>query len=148
MNRVMGCVGVGSFVVAVASMSLACGSGATSNARSMTLRVMEQVDDDLSAKAQGSCWFKVKNRSSRGEEVRLWNSTSSTGARTERLGELLMVTGAMDPPVRGERYYGCSLYEYTKGSPGVMTATSSPAPVRADTLIPYGFSREGIKELK
>ena len=112
------------------------------------MQAMEPVGDAVAAQAQSGCWFKVKNRSSRSDEVRLWSASSSTGARTERLGELLIVTGAMAPAVHDARYYGCSLFEYTPGSPVVMIAKSSTNPVRADSLIPYGFSKEGKKELK
>ena len=113
-----------------------------------TMQQMQPVSEELAAKAQSGCWFKVKNRSSKSEEVRLWNAATSMGSRTERLGELLIVTGALNPPVHEARYYGCSLFEYTQGSPVVMTATASANPVRADNLIPYGFSKDGHKELK
>src|SRR5215212_2091325 len=102
-------------------------------------QTMESVDPQLAEKAQTSCWFKVKNRSSRSEEVRQWVSVSATGATTMRLGELLIVTGAIQPPVRDDYFYGCSLLEYTAGSPVVMTATTAPAPLSADNLIPFGF---------
>jgi len=38
------------------------------------------------------------------------------------------------------------LFQYTQGSPVVMTAKTSPAPVRTDNLIPYGFSEDGKKQ--
>jgi hypothetical protein len=112
------------------------------------MQQMQPVSEELAAKAQSGCWFKVKNRSSKSEEVRLWNAATSMGSRTERLGELLIVTGALNPPVHEARYYGCSLFEYTPGSPVVMTATAGSNPIRADSLIPYGFSKDGHKELK
>jgi len=106
----------------------------------------EPVDPQLAAKAKDSCWFKVKNRSSRTDEVRQWEAVSSTGAKTERLGELLIVTGAIEPSVRDDHFYGCSLFQYTEGSPVVMTAMSAPSPIRAHNVIPYGFSEDGKKQ--
>jgi hypothetical protein len=87
----------------------------------------------------------VKNRSSRAEAVRQWNSVTSAGAKTQKLGELLIVTGAIEPSVKDDHFYGCSLYQYTEGSPLVMSAMTSSAPVRADTVIPFGFSSDGRK---
>lgn len=113
--------------------------------RGVTMQAMEPVDQQLAAKAEESCWFKVRNRSSRSDEVRQWSSVSSTGAKTEKLGELLIVSGAMDRAVRDAHFYGCSLFQYTEGSPVVMTATTSPVPVRADNVIPFGFSKDGKK---
>ncbi len=107
---------------------------------------MHPVDAALAAKAEDSCWFKVKNRSGKAAEVKQWAAVSPNGAHTERLGELLIVTGAMWPAVRDDRFYGCSLFEYTAGSPLVMTAMSSPNPVRADTVVPFGFSKDGTKQ--
>ena len=112
----------------------------------VTVQTVEPLDPQLAAKAKDSCWFKVKNRSGRGEEVRQWESVSSTGATTERLGELLIVTGAIEPSVRDDHFYGCSLFQYTQGSPVVMTAMSSPSPVRAHNVIPFGFSEDGKKQ--
>ncbi len=120
--------------------------GATSGAT--TLQVLGPVDDAVAKRAQSSCWFKVANRSSDREEVRLWKASSSIGAKTGRLGDLLIVTGAMEPAVGEARYYGCSLFEYHPGVPVVMMATAAPAPVRADTVIPFGFGKDGRKNLK
>lgn len=122
------------------------GSGSLSGGA--TMQALTPVTEELAAKAQSSCWFKVTSRSSRSEERRLWSATKPVGASTERLGQLLMVTGALSVPVHDARFYGCSLFEYTAGSPVVMTVTTSPVPVRADTLVPYGFSKDGTKELK
>lgn len=130
------------------SASLAgCNSGSLPG-KSPTMQKLEPVTGDLAAKAQGSCWFKVRSRSSRNEELRLWDATKAVGTKTERLGQLLIVTGGLELPVHEARFYGCSLFEYTAGSPVVMTSTASPVPVRADNLIPYGFSKDGKKELK
>ncbi len=112
----------------------------------VSVQASEPVDSQLAAKAKDSCWFKVKNRSSRSTEVRQWESVTSTGATTERLGELLIVTGAMEPAVRDDHFYGCSLFQYTQGSPVVMTATTSPSPIRAHNVIPFGFSEDGKKQ--
>ena len=104
------------------------------------------VDAAVAAKAEDSCWFKVKNRSGKAAEVKQWTAVSPNGAHTERLGELLIVTGAMWPAVHDDRFYGCSLFEYTAGSPVVMSAMSSPSPVRADSVVPFGFSKDGTKQ--
>jgi S-adenosylhomocysteine hydrolase len=118
------------------------GSGST------TVQTLQPVDEALALKAQANCWFKVKNRTGQSEEVRLWNASSSVGAKTERMGELLIVTGGMEPAVRDDRYYACSLFEYTPGSPLVMKATSTSLPATIDSVVPYGFSKDGRKELK
>lgn len=134
-------------VLALATAAAACNSDALSS-RNPKMQQMQPVADDLAAKAQSSCWFKVRSRSGRSEEVRLWEATKSVGASTVRLGQLLIVTGSLERPVHDARFYGCSLFEYTPGSPVVMTAIVSAVPVRADNLIPYGFSKDGQKELK
>lgn len=138
-------VGLGSVALVVASVFAS--PTADKSPTSATLS-MQAVDPAVAAKAEDSCWFKVKNRSGKGSEVRQWASVSRSGARTERLGELLIVTGAMEPAVHDDRFFGCSLFEYTKGSPVVMNALSSPAPVRPDTVVPFGFSKDGMKELR
>jgi hypothetical protein len=125
-----------------------CKSGISANSGAPTLQALQPVDDGVAKKAQTSCWFKVANRSSEGEEVRLWKASSSVGATTGRLGDLLIVSGAMEPAVRDARYYGCSLFEYHPGVPVVMTATAAPVPVRADTVIPFGFGKDGRKNLR
>lgn len=107
---------------------------------------MQPIDAVLAAKAEDSCWFKVRSRSGKAAEVKQWSRVSSNGASTERLGQLLIVTGAMEPAVHDDRFYGCSLFEYTKGSPVVMTATTASGPVRPDMLVPFGFSKDGTKQ--
>jgi hypothetical protein len=109
-------------------------------------RQLQPVDAPLAAKAQDGCWFKVKNRSSRADQVRQWQSVTSIGAKTDRLGDLLIVTGGFEPMVGDDHFYGCSLFEYTAGSPVVMSVVASSAPVRVDTVIPYGFSPDGRKQ--
>lgn len=107
---------------------------------------MQPVDPAVAAKAEDSCWFKVKSRSGKAAEVKQWAGVSPNGASTERLGELLIVTGAMAPAVHDASFYGCSLFEYTKGSPVVMTATTATGPVRPDMVVPFGFSKDGMKQ--
>jgi hypothetical protein len=109
---------------------------------------LQPVDDAVATSAQASCWFRVANKSSESAEVRLWQASSSVGATTVRLGDLLIVSGAMEPAVRDARYYGCSLVEYASGVPAVLAVTTNPNPVRADMVIPYGFAKNGKKELK
>jgi hypothetical protein len=143
-KRTLVLVGIGLLALVVGSV-LALPT-AKPRASGFTTQIMEPVDAQLASKAEDSCWFKVKSRSGRTSEVRLWESVSSTGAKTESLGELLIVTGAMQPSVRDDHYYGCSLFQYTKGSPVVMTATTSPTPISADNVIPFGFSHDGTKQ--
>ena len=107
---------------------------------------MRPIDPALAAKAEDSCWFKVRSRSGKAAAVKLWAAVSPNGARTERLGELLVVTSAMEPAVRDDRFYGCSLFEYTAGSPVVMTVMTSSSPVRPDTVVPLGFSKDGMQQ--
>ncbi len=107
---------------------------------------MQALDPTVAAKAEDSCWFKVKSRSGKAEEVRQWAAVTPNGASTQRLGQLLIVTGAMEPAVHDNRFYGCSLFEYTPGSPVVMTATTASGPVRPDTVVPFGFSKDGMKQ--
>jgi hypothetical protein len=125
-----------------------CGSGTSASSGGATLQTLEPVDEQVAKKAQTSCWFKVTNRSSEREEVRLWKAASSVGATTGRLGDLLIVSGSIEPAVRDARYYGCSLFEYQPGVPVVMTATATPMPVPADSVIPFGFAKDGRKNLK
>lgn len=141
-------VGLGLIAVLAGFGGVGCGAATSSMGHTAAAQTLQPVDESLAEKAQRSCWFKVKNRTSRGDEVRLWNASSSAGAKTERLGELLVVNGAMDPAVHDARYYACSLYEYTPGAPVVMTATAATLPVPLDTVIPYGFARDGRKEIK
>ena len=143
-KRTLVMVGLGAMALVVASVLTL--SSVEPTRAGYTMQTMEPVDAPLASKAENSCWFKVKNRSSRTDEVRQWEAVSSSGAKTERLGDLLIVTGAMQPGVREDHFYGCSLFQYTQGSPVVMTAKASPAPVRTDNLIPYGFSADGKKQ--
>src|SRR5689334_243727 len=136
-------------LVSLASGGLVgCGSGSHGNSAGGTVQTLQPVAEKVAKKAQTNCWFKVTNRSSDREEVQLWKGASSVGATTGRLGDLLIVSGAMEPPVRDARYYGCSLFEYQPGVPVVMMATAAPIPVRADSVIPFGFGKDGRKNLK
>jgi hypothetical protein len=135
-------------VLLAAGGLVGCKSGSSATSGATTLQTLEPVDDAVANRAQSGCWFKVANRSTDREEGRLWKASSSVGAKTGRLGDLLIVSGAIEPPVGEARYYGCSLFEYNPGVPVVMTATAAPAPVRADTVIPFGFGKDGRKNLK
>jgi hypothetical protein len=142
-RRIAVLVGLG--MVALVVVSAIAISMAQPQTPVVAAQTVEPLDPQLAAKAKDSCWFKVKNRSGRADEVRQWEAVSSTGATTERLGELLIVTGAMEPSVRDDHFYGCSLFQYTQGFV-VMTAMSSPSPVRAHNVIPFGFSEDGKKQ--
>jgi hypothetical protein len=139
---------LGLLVLLAAGGFVGCGSGIGANSDGATLQTLGPVDEEVAKKAQTSCWFKVTNRSSEREEVRLWKASSSVGATTGRLGDLLIVSGAIEPAVRDARYYGCSLFEYQPGVPVVMMAIATPMPVRADIVIPFGFAKDGRKNLK
>ena len=136
-------------VIVLASGGLVgCGSGISGNSGGATLQTLQPVDEQVAKKAQTSCWFKVTNRSGNRDEAPLWKASSSVGATTGRLGDLLIVSGAMEPAVGDARYYGCSLFEYQPGVPVVMMATATAAPVRADSVIPFGFAKDGHKNQK
>src|SRR5207237_1415917 len=77
---------VGLVLVALIAASAVGYSIVRSRTAEGTVQTVEPVDAQLAAKAESSCWFKVKNRSSRTDEVRQWESVVSTGAKTERLG--------------------------------------------------------------
>jgi hypothetical protein len=148
MNRMPNLLRLGLLVLLASGGLAGCGSGTNRTSGGATLQTLQPVDENVAKKAQTSCWFKVTNRSSDREEVRLWKASSSVGATTGRLGDLLIVSGAMEPAVRDARYYGCSLFEYQPGVPVVMMATAMPTPVRADSVIPFGFAKDGRKNLK
>src|SRR5689334_20339418 len=148
MNETPKLLRLGLLVLLAGGGLVGCGSGISDSGGGTTLQTLGPVDEEVAKKAQTSCWFKVTNRSSNSEEVRLWKASASVGATTGRLGDLLIVSGAMEPPVRDARYYGCSLFEYQPGVPVVMTATAAPIPVRADSVIPFGFGKDGRKNLK
>src|SRR6478736_6479045 len=100
MNRTPNLLRLGLLVLLASGGLLGCGSGINGNSSGATLQTLEPVDEIVAKKAQTSCWFKVTNRSSDREEVRLWKASSSVGATTGRLGDLLIVSGAMQPAVR------------------------------------------------
>ncbi len=132
-------VGLGAVALVVATV-LASPTDTTPKSADVS---MQPLDPAVAAKAEDSCWFKVKSQSGRAAEVKQWAAVSPNGASTERLGELLIVTGAMEPAVHDDRFYGCSLFEYTAGSPMVMTATTSTGPVRPDTWCRSASRRTG-----
>lgn len=104
------------------------------------------LDQELISKAQEHCWFNVKSLFPRLSPGHDWGGVSSTGVRTERLGDLIIVSGAFVPSVKDDRFYGCALFEYTEGSPVVMTAKTASSPFRPETLVPLGFTSEGRKQ--
>jgi hypothetical protein len=148
MNGTSNLLRLGLLVLLAGGALVGCGSGTSGHSGGATLQTLQPVDENVAKKAQTNCWFKVANRSSEREEVRLWKASSSVGATTGRLGDLLIVSGALEPAVRDARYYGCSLFEYQPGVPVVMMATATPMPVRADSVIPFGFAKDGRKNLK
>lgn len=101
------------------------------------------VDSSLAAKAQDHCWYSVKNRSAVAKAVTGGRALSATSAGAKRLGDLIVVTGTIEPAAGDARYYGCALYEYTAGSPVVMSSRTWSTPPPANALIPAGFSNDG-----
>lgn len=112
----------------------------------VSLQQTSSVEPPLAAKAQDHCWFNVKSRAGRAKTVANGPLLSSTGASAVRLGDLILVTGAMAPAVGDDRFYGCALYEYSEGSPVVVATKTSPSPLRADALVPLGFTSDGRKQ--
>lgn len=101
------------------------------------------VDGALAAKAQEHCWYTVKSRSNFAKAVAGGPPRSATGAGAERLGDLILVTGSIEPAVGDDRFYGCALYEYTEGSPVIVSSKTWTSPPRTDAMIPPGFTTNG-----
>ena len=116
MNGMPNAVKLGLLALLAGGGLVGCGSGVSAKSGGATPQTVQPVDYAVATKAQTSCWFKVANHSSESAEVRLWKASSSVGATTGRLGDLLIVSGAMEPAVRDARYYGCSLFEVHAGS--------------------------------
>jgi hypothetical protein len=116
-----------------------------SQSSSVSFQQTSEVDPATRAKAEEHCWFSVKSRSDLAKADRVLR-ISSAGATTQRLGDLIIVTGALERAVGDTRFYGCALYEYTEGSPVVVASKASASPLRADALIPYGFTSAGKKQ--
>ena len=115
-------------------------------ATGVNLQHSSPVEPALAAKAQEHCWFNVKNRSGRPKTSTSAPLMSSSGSAAERIGDLVIVTGAIDQAPDDNRFYGCALYQYTEGSPVVVATKVSHAPIRPDALIPLGFTSEGKKQ--
>src|SRR4051812_17250988 len=118
---VAGIAGVGLAVGIAAAVSSRASHPTSSDSQSNST----PVDQELAAKAQEHCWFSVKSHYTRTDATRDWGGLSSSGARTDRLGDLLIVIGAIQPSVGDDRFYGCALFQYTEGSPVVMTTKTS-----------------------
>ena len=103
------------------------------------------VDAALAAKAHDHCWYSVKSQSNFAKAAANGPPPSSMGGGAQRLGDLILVTGAIEPAVGDDRFFGCALFEYTEGSPVVVSSKTSTSPPRADTLIPLGFTSDGKK---
>jgi hypothetical protein len=104
------------------------------------------VDSVMAAKAQDHCWFSVKRRSPLAKAAAGGRALSGTSAGAQRVGDLILVTGTIEPAVGDDRFYGCALYEYTEGSPVVVSATTSSSPPGANALIPAGFTSDGKRQ--
>ena len=103
------------------------------------------VDATLAAKAHDHCWYSVKSHSNFAKAAAQGPAPSSTGGGAQRLGDLILVTGAIEPAVGDDRFFGCALYEYTEGSPVVVSSKTWTSPPRTDELIPLGFKSDGKK---
>ena len=108
-----------------------------------TRAVATPVDSALAAKAQDHCWFSVKSRSTVVKAATGGRAFTATSAGASRLGDLILVTGTIEPAAGDARFYGCALYEYTEGSPVVMSSRTSSSPPGTSTLIPAGFTTDG-----
>ncbi len=105
---------------------------------------LTSVDSALATKAQEHCWYSVKSRSNVAKATK-GQQLTSTGGEVQRLGDLILVTGAMSPSVGDDRFYGCALYEYTQGTPAVMTSKTWATPPAPHAMIPAGFLANGRK---
>lgn len=104
------------------------------------------LEGALAVKAHDHCWYSVKSHSDFAKAAARGPAPSSTGGGVQRLGDLILVTGAIEPAVGDDRYFECALYEYTEGSPVVVFSTTSTSPPRTDALIPLGFTSDGKKQ--
>lgn len=116
--------------------------GNSSQATDAKPAVATPVDAVLAAKAQDHCWFNVKSRSNVAKAAS-GRSLTGTSAGATRLGELILITGTIEPAAGDDRYYGCALFEYTQGSPVVVSSQTYSAPPAAHALIPAGFTADG-----
>ena len=103
------------------------------------------LEGALAAKAQDHCWYSVKSHSDFAKAAAHGPAPSSTGGSAQRMGDLILVTGAIEPAVGDDRFFGCALYEYTEGSPVVVSSKTWTSPPRTDELIPLGFTSDGKK---
>jgi hypothetical protein len=112
----------------------------------VNLQRSSPVEPAMATKAQEHCWFNVKNRSGQPKASASGPMMTSSGSAAERIGDLIIVTGAIDQAPDDNRFYGCALYQYVEGSPVVVATKTSHAPLRPDALIPLGFTSEGKKQ--
>ena len=117
--------------------------GNTGQAKDAGLQVVAPVDSALAAKAQDHCWFSVKSRSTVVKAATGGRTLTATSAGATRLGDLILVTGTIEPAAGDARFYGCALYEYTEGSPVVVSTRTSSSPPPTNVLIPAGFTQNG-----
>jgi len=133
-------------LVLIVGIAMATFSGKTSSQEAEMKEPLHltAVDTALAAKAQNQCWYSVKSRTdvvkaAKGQQL------SRSGGEVQRLGDLILVTGAIEPAVGDDRFYGCALYEYTEGTPAVMMSNTWATPPAPHALIPAGFLPNGRK---
>ncbi len=132
-------------VVLIIAVAVFTFRGSAAQEADVAMKPPAPVDSALAAKAQDHCWFSVKSRSSVAKAATGGRAFSATSAGAKRLGDLILVTGTIEPAAGDDRYYGCALYEYTAGSPVVVSTRTSTSPPAANALIPAGFSTAGRK---
>ncbi len=145
MNSVRLVVLIGGVAVVVAVAIVTFGHQTVAERANVAAQHPTPLDGALAVKAQEHCWYSVKSQSDFSKAAAHGPAPSSTGGGAERLGDLILVTGAIEPAVGDDRFFGCALYEYTAGSPVVVFSKTSTSPPRADALIPLGFTSDGKK---
>ena len=145
MNPVRLVVLIGGVAVVVAVAIVTFGNQPAAQRTNVNAQHPTPVDAALAVKAQDHCWYSVKSHSDFAKAAAHGPVPSSAGGGAQRLGDLILVTGAIEPAVGDDRFFGCALYEYTAGSPVVVYSITSTSPPRADALIPLGFTSDGKK---
>lgn len=145
MNPIRLVVLIGGVAVVVAVAIVTFGNQPAAQRTNVNAQHPTPLEGALAAKAQDHCWYSVKSHSTFAKAAAHGPPPSSTGGGAQRLGDLILVTGAIEPAVGDDRFFGCALYEYTQGSPVVVSSKTSTSPPRTDELIPLGFTSDGKK---
>ena len=136
---------IGGIAVLIAVAILTFGNQPAAQRTNVNAQHPTPLEGALAVKAQDHCWYSVKSQSDFAKAAANGPPPSSTGGGAQRLGDLILVTGAIEPAVGDARFFGCALYEYTQGSPVVVSSKTWTSPPRTDELIPLGFTSDGKK---